>query len=176
MLERPVAGRQAGRPPSRANASTKDAYSLKVRLCGEAVHGRCGSPRQLLGSEDLDERRVPIVLVQHRRANIDEEVQAMGVCEHPVLAMWTVELPVSTMQAADHRLALGDGKTIAWHSNGQRVCTRAQLLTARAMTRHRQQWRGTYSETYPAAQAAAFPRRVNRPPQYGHGCQSPQIR
>jgi hypothetical protein len=34
------------------------------------------------------------VLVQHGCADIDEEVQAVGVCEHPVLAMWAVELPV----------------------------------------------------------------------------------
>ena len=40
-----------------------------------------------------------------------------------------------------HRFASGDGEAITRNSNGQRVCTRAQLLTAGAMTRHRQQRR-----------------------------------
>jgi hypothetical protein len=31
--------------------------------------------------------------------------------------MWTVELPVWAMWAADHQLASGDGEAITWHSN-----------------------------------------------------------
>jgi hypothetical protein len=71
--------------------------ALKVRLGGETVHGRRHGPRQFFGSEDFDKRHVPIVLVQHGCANIDEKVEAMGMCEHPVLAVWTVELPVWAM-------------------------------------------------------------------------------
>jgi hypothetical protein len=52
------------------------------------------------------------VIVEHRRAHIDEEVEAVRMREHPVLAVRTVELAMLAVQAAQHRLALRDRKTV----------------------------------------------------------------
>src|SRR6059058_1667528 len=48
--------------------------SVQIRLGGEAVHGRGRRPWQLLRGVDFDERHIPMMLVQHGAANIDEEI------------------------------------------------------------------------------------------------------
>src|SRR5690242_9447978 len=53
--------------------------SLDIRLRGEAMHGWHRRPRQLFRSVDFDERLIPIVLVQHGCADIDEEIHPLGV-------------------------------------------------------------------------------------------------
>jgi hypothetical protein len=59
-----------------------------------------------------------MVLVQHSCSNIDE-VQIVGAREHPVLAVWAVELPMRAMQTANYGFATRNREAITRHGDGQ---------------------------------------------------------
>lgn len=60
-----------------------------------------------------------MVVVQHSRPDIDDEVQAVRVREHPIFAVGAIELPMRTMQTTDHGLTTRHRKAVAWHNDSQ---------------------------------------------------------
>src|SRR5262249_1087803 len=100
----------------------------------------------------------PVVPVEHGGADVDEEVHAVRMRDHPALAVRAVELPVRAVQAPDHRLALRERKTLARHRHRQGERAGGKLLAAGAVARQREQWRRADAEAHLAAQAAALPR------------------
>src|SRR5690606_24264782 len=103
-----------------AAASSAGARSLGGELGHERAEGVVGraareamlragaGPGEALVRAGLDPRHEPGVLVEHRRAEIDELVQAFGPREEPALAVRAVMVAARAVEPADLELALDD--------------------------------------------------------------------
>src|SRR5215472_10006703 len=124
------------------------------------MYGSRPRPRQFFRGIELYKWREPMMIVQHGCADIDEKVEALRICKHPVFAARTIELAMRSMQTADDRFASCDGEALAGHRHAEGVGASAEPLAASAMASHRQQRRRAYPKTNLAAHASTLPRQL----------------
>jgi hypothetical protein len=130
MLARPAERRLRGVFPC------QPLVFVESRHRREAMHRRRRRPRQLLARPGFDEGREPRRIIEHRRAQVDEPVHALGTREHPAHAMRAEKVAGRAVQPADDGLPLDDRKAFARNCRAQRERAAGHALTAGAVAGH----------------------------------------
>src|SRR6266404_6708909 len=106
---------------------------------------------------ELDERRFAPRLVEHRRAHVDEILDAFGLGVEPALAVVTVMVPRHPVVTANHGLARNEPECIGSIAFRQREGASRHMLAARAMAGRGEERLAARLEPDLAAAAAPLP-------------------
>src|SRR5262245_4056338 len=121
------------------------------------MFGAGARPRQTFIDVGLDERTLPVRLVEQGRAHVDEILHRLRLGVEPAFAMIAEIVASRAVNPADHDLALGDLERRGRIAFRKREGTRSHALAIAAVTSHRQQRRVVRLEPHLPATTATLP-------------------
>ncbi len=98
-----------------------------------------------------------MMIVEHRRSQVDEPIEAGGPGEHPAEAGGAEIMAVLPLEAAKDGLAGGDPEAVRGQRDAEREGASGHALAAGAMAGHGDEGRLRHSKAGLAAAAAAVP-------------------